>query len=206
MKKVIFIVLALGLSISGESQDTSKEFYNNAIKMGVFQLFDGGLEFNYERRISENTSCMIGGEFYSNKKSSGDVQSYSGELQYRYYLISPKDLGFKNSAIGGVYVCPSIMFRHWVVSNYNTVYDYVSRQNEQQLNGYDYINNLSCSFIMGVKFNILERVTADFSFGGGTKFSSITDNGPKNTYNTNIYSIGYTGIAPTANFTVGFNF
>jgi hypothetical protein len=70
----------------------------------------------------------------------------------------------------------------------------------------DYINNFSLTFLVGVKISYMDRFILDINFGGGLKFSDITDNKPKNTYNTNIFSTGFSGIIPDANLTFGFNF
>ncbi len=197
MKKVVFIMLCICISIIAKSQNDTLPNYKNEIRMGIFQLFDGGMQIDYEREISKNAGFLIGGMYYYNNKSTTDVKSVRIESQYRYYLVKDKSNFYNGIGIKAAYVCPSFTFTHWDIAN---------KDYNQNITDNDYINNFSLTFLVGVKISYMDRFILDINFGGGPKFSDITDNKPKNTYNSNIFSTGYSGIIPDANLTFGFDF
>ncbi len=191
--KKLFILLIFVLTfynIQNNSAQNEPAVYKNEIRMGPFQLLRNGMHLSYEKYYN-NVSYVIIGELTFNKQSGKEITGFLTELQYRNYIIPLNDFNEFGLMREGIYVGPAIKFRYKEID-------------KNQYN--DKIYSLGFNLLVGCKYSVLERLTLDVNVGGSFIFSEIETERIDHDYDLNMYSPGYSGIAPTANVTCGFKF
>ncbi len=216
MKKIIIFVLGVTIStivFSQEATEDTNEFRNNEFKVSVFDFFAGNFTISLEHLNKDNTSFVIntGMTLVQNpdeEKIGGEL-----ELQYRYYL-KPEREEITASYFDGVYMGTYLFYKYLDQTNTYNAYDgyYDAGGNWITTGGSTKYNNLFSTYgagvLIGVKFIIFERISTDFTFGGGVRYTDINlaEGAKKYDYATGYFSPGFTGIAPRARLTVGLSF
>ena len=113
------------------------------------------------------------------------------EIQPRINILALDTEGSIGFTTEGVYVAPAFKFgyRNIIESDYD-----------------DEILKYGLNLALGIKFNMLSRLTLDICTGGGFTISEISTQRTSHDYSNNVFSIGYTGISPILNITFGFKF
>ncbi|NOZ46973.1 MAG: hypothetical protein GXO79_09355 [Chlorobi bacterium] len=194
MKKIfiisVILISNLILSINYSHAQNSGNLYKNEVRMGIWQLFKGGLHLSYERYFNSN-SIVITNEITLIDNSKKSITGYFTQLQYRFYLLQGDGIPFLNLTNEGFYAAPAIKYR------YKRIIE----------DGYDdIINTVGLNLVMGLKYSIIERISLDINFGGTIVKSVIQTDRINNDYQNTMFSEGYTGVAPVGNITIGIRF
>ncbi len=168
--------------------------YKNEFKIGFFQFFTSTLHFEYEGYVTDRASLNLSAGFTLREDYEEEILGYNAGLALRFYAFqgNEREQFFR---FGGVYFSPYASYRE-----INVEY----KQSYYQEEG-DYRYQLIHAGVMGgVKFFMADRLTFDFSLGGGLQYSfgDESDNG----LYMFVIDPAYSGIYPRANFTFGFRF
>ena len=165
--------------------------YNNEFRLGIWQLFFGRMNLNYERYSKKGNSTAFIVEVVYNKNNEKETTGYMFELQPRINILNFNTDEYLDFTVQGIYVAPAIKYgyRNITDSDYN-----------------DEITKYGLNLILGIKFSMLSRLTLDICSGGGFTVSEIETQRTSNEYNNSVFSTGYSGISPVLNITFGFKF
>ena len=187
MRYIAVIIIIFCLGFTANAQKLNDSVLHDEIRIGPFEIFFKGLEISYEKLFSEHSSIVFDSEIILDKTTS-----YLVEIQFRRYLLNFND---PTQSRLNYYVCPSFRYRF---------YELLNSKNGITYPGNDFIKCYSYSFNFGLKHFIGKSLTLDLNAGIGPKYSDIKDNSPMNSDYTNTFSLGYRGLAPVFNFTIGF--
>ena len=216
MKKIVILVLGVIISTTAFSQETTEEkneFRNNEFKVSVFDFFTGNFTISLEHLNKDNSSFVLNTGMTLVQNPNEEKIGGELELQYRYYL-KPERNETPASYFDGVYMGTYLFYKYLDQTNtstsYNGYYDTYGNYVDQSTS--TTYNNLFSTYgggvLIGVKFIIFERISTDFTFGGGIRYTDINlaEGAKKYDYATGYFSPGFTGIAPRAKLTVGLSF
>ncbi len=198
MKKfcIIFIVVLISSSLFAQEENIVTK-RNNEFRISFFQFIMSTFRLSYERMFNNNSSLVLNGEVRLKQEEYNDILGGGGELQLRFYAV-PK----QESEFDGFYTGPYILYRYTEITNYYDYYPYETKK----VSSRDFFSNFGGGIIIGIKISAAERVTFDFNFGGGVKYTENSSSDPSTRYDDNIFEPGFTGITPKANFSFGLKF
>jgi hypothetical protein len=190
MKGILILVCFLIVPALIRSQIPELK-YRNELRLGIAQLFFGKMHLNYEGYTKRSNSITFVIEATYNKKKEKEITGFLIEMQPRIYILKYEINEFSDFAIEGFYFSPAVKYgsKKIVDSDYH-----------------DEITSYGASLILGIKNNILTRLTLDINAGCGFTVSDIETQRISHDYNLNVFSRGYTGFAPIGNVTFGFKF
>lgn len=190
IKSILTLVCLLIIPALIRSQ-TADLKYRNELRMGIAQLFFSKMHLNYEVYTKKSNSLAFVIEATYNKKKEKEITGFLVEMQPRIYILKYGIDEFRDFAIEGFYVSPTVKYgsKNIIESDYD-----------------DKITSYGASLILGIKNNILTRLTLDINAGCGFKVSSVETQRASHDYNLTVFSRGYTGFEPIGNVTVGFKF
>ena len=191
ISKIILIIYVFSCPfflIGQESRTQNK----NDLRLGITELARGAIHLSYERSINNyrNGNLASYESTYVNKTNEEIIGSLF-ELQYRFYILRSDDADICKMKWNGIYVTPGIRYRDKKITDFYY---------------HDQIQNLSFDLLIGIKYIFLKRIILDINCGGSIIHSEIKTLRSYHDYNSNLFSPGYSGIAPMANISFGFNF
>lgn len=218
--KRLFLILALFLpafiafsQVVSDNVPEQEPFYKHEYSFGVFQVFNGALSNGYEYHLSSNKSLRFeleimysdnldqNGFFGNDKRIGGMIQA-----QYKYYVLGNKERPRRAFQLGGLYLGPFAKYRYLEIERYpydNYYYD--GSQNNFDTE-FDRFNIGMAGVLFGIRFIFFQKIVIDGCVGGGLRVADVQNNGVKQSYKESSVDIGYSGIAPAGNFTVGIRF
>jgi len=205
MKKILIICFCLS-GLLGKSQDSTivskpaskpATGYRYIIKFSPIEFLFSKFQMAFEHNTGPNGSFQISGAVSYIDKTTKYKEGYSGELQFRSYVLGRQ--ADNHGALNNLYLGPFLNFKHFVIKDYQTSYDYIYGT---QINTTtrDNFNAFGIGLITGLNSIIAKRFHFDLFIGGGLRISDSKHN------DTNISQDGYKGIAPRFGFDVGVNF
>ncbi len=189
-KGIIILACLLFMPVLIHSQVPELK-YGNELRLGIAQLFFGKMHLNYEAYTKRSNSLTFVFEATYNKKKEKQITGFLIELQPRIYILKYELDELSDFTIEGFYFSPAVKYgsKNIVDPDYD-----------------DKITSYGASLILGIKNNILTRLTLDINAGCGFTVSSIETQRISHDYNLSVFSRGYTGFAPIGNVTLGFKF
>lgn len=187
---LILVCLIIGL-VSIHSQQVPELKYKNELRLGVVQIFFSTMHLNYEVYTKKYNSVSFVIEATYNKKKDNEITGIYTEIQPRIYILKYGIDEFTDFSIEGIYFSPAIKLgsKKIVDSEYK-----------------DQIIRYGINLTLGIKSNILSRLTLDINAGCGFTESDISTQRASHDYDLNVFSRGYSGFAPVGNITFGFKF
>ena len=197
----MFLTLCTIATTSWSQEDFSETHYSNELRIGFFQFFMNTFFMEYEHCFRNSTSLVLQGGMTLKKDSYEEIYGGQGGIQFRVYAAT-----FKSDKsvvkLESAYFGPFFKYRYLDVTDLDGA-DINSAWRDGPIN--NLYNTYTGGMLLGVKISALQRVTFDINMGGGIQFTNeANDNVPD--YALNMFGIAYTGVTPTANFTLGFRF
>ena len=198
MKKIFIIIISLIISSSLFAQEENiVTKRNNEFRISFFQFFMSTFRLSYERMFN-NSSIVINGGLTLKESEYEEKLGGQGELQLRFYAIPAKESSFE-----GVYTGPYLSYQYLDISSYENIWEFGMSSYQEKYR--DFYTSVGGGIIIGIKIAAAERVTFDFNFGGGVRYTENSSSNPSNNY-SDIFQPGYTGVCPKANFSLGLKF
>ena len=198
MKKIFIIIMTVLISSSLFAQEENiVTKRNNEFRISFFQFFMSTFRISYERMFS-NSSIVINGGLTLKENPDEEKLGGQGELQLRFYAVPAKESSFE-----GVYTGPYLFYQYIDITSYDydNNYPFPTIKEEKR----DFFTSMGGGIIIGIKIAAAERVTFDFNFGGGVRYTENSSSNPSNNY-SGIFQPGFTGVCPKANFSLGLKF
>ena len=174
----------------------------NELRVGLFDFVNSEFLLSYEHLFDNNTGIVINGGMILKQTSYEEKLGGEGELQYRLYMRPnyTKEPGF---SFNGIYTGPYVFYKYLDKTTYNQYYNSNSGQYVTTKTNANY-STIGAGVLVGMKFVIAHRITIDINVGGGLKY---TDTHPETTkVSSDVFSDGYTGVAPRGRVTFGLRF
>jgi hypothetical protein len=191
IKGILVLICLMIITISSHSQQLPELKYKNELRLGIVQIFFGTMHLNYEIYTENYNSVSLVIEATYNKKKDNEVTGIYAEIQPRIYILKYGIDEFSDFSIEGIYFSPAVKYgSKKIVDN---EYD-------------DSIDRFGVNLILGIKNNILSRLSLDINAGCGFTKSDIHTKRASHEYDLNVFSRGYTGFTPVGNITFGFKF
>ncbi len=178
----------------------------NELRVGFFDFFNSEFLLSYEHLFNNNTGVVVNGGMILKQTSSEDKIGGEGELQYRLYMRPNyrREPGF---SFNGIYTGPYVFYRYLDKTTTSTRYNYDYNTGYQTVvttvESANY-STIGAGVLVGMKFIIAHRISIDMNVGGGLKYTDIHPETSK--VSSDIFSDGYTGVAPRAKLTFGLRF
>lgn len=220
-KLAILILMLSALYVNGQSVDNSADkatvepMYKHEYSFGCFHIFAGAFNNGYEYHFSaikairfeteiiyrDNLEESSGGFLYNNEKNVGGML----QLQYKYYILGDRTIEAFLFDAGALYMGPFIKYRYHTIESYGDYNTYSGTGTTGKLET-DRFHVGMAGVVFGGRLYFLKKIVLDMSVGGGLRMASIENNGDQQSYKSDPFDIGYSGIAPTGNFTIGIRF
>lgn len=198
MKKICIIIISLIISSSLFAQEENiVTKRNNEFRISFFQFFMSTFRISYERMFS-NSSIVINGGLTLKQNEFEEKIGGQGELQLRFYAVPAKESSFE-----GIYTGPYLFYQYLDIKSYEDIWEFGISSHQERYR--DFFTSMGGGIIIGIKIAAAERVTFDFNFGGGVRYTDNPSSNPSNNYN-DIFQPGFTGVCPKANFSLGLKF
>jgi hypothetical protein len=213
MKHSLYILLFL-LPFFGISQENHFD-QQNAIKISPFEFGQAQFEMAYERYFGDrSSSIMILPSIYLKDDLKESKTGFQIGAQYRVFLSHLRSdqkrvfLGLYNIGFyAGVYAQyldyeEDYQFTWWDNSKGESFTDNFTKD----------ISSTEGGAILGVQFDITNRILIDFYVGGGIRYSSFTDTRTEvvdpSDYHDDVWVFDpeYKGVKPKIGFQIGFMF
>ena len=191
IKGVIVLIWLMIIAIPSHSQQFPELKYKNELRFGIVQIFFGTMHLNYEIYTENYNSVSFVIEATYNKKKDNEVTGIYAEIQPRIYILKYGINEFSDFSIEGIYFSPAVKYGSKKIVD--DEYD-------------DTIDRFGVNLILGVKNNILSRLSLDINAGCGFTKSDIQTERTSHEYDLNVFSRGYSGFTPVGNITFGFKF
>lgn len=187
----------------------------NAVKISPVEFGNAQFEMAYERYFGDRTSSlMLAPSIYLKEDARASKEGYQLAAQYRVYLShlrsDQKDvfMGLYNVGFyAGVYA---------LYLDYQEDYQYSWWDNGVgESKTADVTKNVSATeggALLGVQFDITNKILIDFYIGGGVRYSDFTDTrdeivSPDEYYDdVSVFDPEYKGVKPKIGFQLGFMF
>lgn len=199
MNKIIFIscFFVLFQNISN-AQENNEQPYNNYFHVGFFQFFTGTFYLGYERMVTDRSSLFLSGGITLVDQSDQERIGGQANIEYRFFALSGSENDFFID-FDGIYFGPYLKYKNLHVTDID---EYSS---PTQIDEYRF-ETIGGGVLVGIKLTVTDRIFFDFNLGGGIQYEYNEDNNSDNYWSGDIYSPGYTGVLPAANFTFGLKF
>lgn len=205
MKKILLISITIIFIMPAFSQEKPATERKNEFRVDFFYLIGNTLLMEYERDLGSKSVVIAGGLTMSQTNNSENIGGQI-EGQLRFYA-RPDEV----NAYRGIYLGPMVRYRNLRMTKYYTTYDYSG--NVVESNRYeDLYSSVIVGFLSGIKLAPGNKVVFDWNIGGGLRYSAKSTSNPAVTDPLKyfdiegVYSPGYTGILPLANFSFGMTF
>ncbi len=215
MKKSLLTLLLLVLvtgAFGQSNKSIQKDWYRNEIFLEPFRFFEGTFALGYQRNFSHSAVSIMPSVTLKGESLLGFEDSFYSELEgfglesiYKVYFTQmPKWVQ--------VYFGPYGAFRYLKEKNrlpeYIDVVDYPHLNNRDLFTRY---NIMMGGVLFGVHF-MWGRFTLDINVGGGVRYPVVSgfradrNNAPLVYIPSGFGELGFKGIVPKANFTLGVAF
>lgn len=202
MKKnvLILFVMFTGTLAAQEAQKDNK-VYKNIFTTTVTSLTVSTFQLNYERALNDGMALKFSAGVKYKDKVSDYKAGVNGELQFKYYLLSPD----RAKTFYNIYFAPYLNYHYTKV----ITDDYTIRGDLPQdyFWGFKtfYFHSISAGVIFGQTFTLGKKVFIDLYVGGGLKKNLFPDEYFEE-YSSNILKEGYSGITGKIGLDIGFKF
>lgn len=198
MKKAIgtFFMFLMLINQSTAQQNNNDDAYKNYFHVGFFQFFSGTFYVGYERMLNEKTSLLLSSGLTLVDQSYEERIGWQGNVEYRFFALSGTD-NDSFFEFDGVYFGPYVKYKNL---NVTEIDDSGTTEDENFK-----FQTVAGGVLVGVKITVTDRISFDFNLGGGIQYE-FSDEENNNYWSGDIFSPGYTGVLPAANFTFGLKF
>lgn len=173
------------ITTDAEAQENAS-VYNNNLHFGPVQLLFNEFYVRYERLYGNYGSALTAKLAYK-ESDRYSKQGILVQFNQKFYLKN------MNCEIGNFYISPGIRYSYTEIKDYGYV---------------DKFTSAGFFFLGGGLFEICSRLSLDLSVGGiiiKTE-SDLHEGNMGNTMDENFMEPGFSGVAPSFNFTFGFVF
>lgn len=198
MKTIITVIGALWLIIIPSfGQGTDARNFDNYFHVGFFQFFTGTFYLGYERMLNEKSSLFLSGGVTLVEQSDEERIGGQANIEYRFFALKGGDSDFFIN-FDGVYFGPYAKYKFL---NVTEIDEFASPSREEFR-----FETIGGGVLVGLKLTITERIFFDFNLGGGIQYEFAEEENNNSYWSGDIFSPGYTGVLPAANFTFGLKF
>lgn len=194
MKKQIFVFFILTIGIGGFAQQSQSDTLNpkNEFRISMTRFFVSTFSLEYERLFKNSTGLVLQGDGILTSELESEIVGFHTGLQYRIYSVSePVDLF--DGSVEKLYMGPYVGYRYVQITPHESTEDV------------SVIHSSNTGIMLGLKVIISQKLTFDFSLGGGVQYSNGTySNDDHLSYD--VYFPDYSGIKPRANIAIGLKF
>ena len=203
---LIAIFMFAAFSLIGQ---TNKPGY---LGISPFHFFRNTFVATYETGIGQDKTLLFSPGVILKDNQNESISGFTGELQFRYYLIHPSFEGM-DTKLGGArwqpYVAPYYQYSSISKEFPGYYYDPLGGTSKEYTTSRD-ITAHAGGVLVGCRALLTKNLFVDLTVGGGFRLSDVKDSysivltEPVPVYNDfDIFDYEYKGIAPKVAFTVG---
>lgn len=196
MKRTIIILCFVSYLATPSFSQEDYSSYNNYFHVGFFQFFTGTFYLGYERMVTDKSSLLLSGGVTLVDQSYEKRIGGQANVEYRFFALKGMD---RDNFIDfeGVYFAPYAKYKSLNVTDID---EYATPQEEKFQ-----FETLGAGVLVGIKLTVTDRIFFDFNLGGGVQYE-FNEEEDDSYWSGDIFSPGYTGVLPAANFTFGLKF
>jgi hypothetical protein len=229
MKTFSLLILSSMIYLSSNAatpfaKDSIPNLKINTIYFSPFQLAHKEIAFGFEHKLSNLGSVKVDASaiwspsntnYYSSFNNEAEVTGTNIRLSYRRYLFyNLMSQRKKAGALWGVHISPMLHFQHILTKFTSPIITTDINGNKiGEVTPKYHQNAFAPGLLTGVRFDLAKGlITIDANIGFEAKFSKITGNayyyynGYYNNTGIGNFNLGYNGILPSGNLSLGFNF